>query len=90
MEKVGMNMNEISNEILFLSNEEKLQQIKIFIKLPKHHNIQKIVYSPPGSSVHGILQARILKWVAISTSRGSFQPRDRSQVSCIAGKFFTI
>ena len=41
MEKVGMNMNEISNEILFLSNEEKLQQIKIFIKLPKHHNIQK-------------------------------------------------
>ena len=34
-----MNMNEISNEILFLLNEEKLQQIKIFIKLPKHSNI---------------------------------------------------
>ena len=33
-------------------------------------------YSPPGSSVHGILQARILEWVAISYSRGSFQPRD--------------
>ena len=33
-------------------------------------------YSPPGSSVHGILQARILEWVAVSYSRGSFQPRD--------------
>ena len=33
-------------------------------------------YSPPGSSVHGILQARILEWVAISSSRGSSQPRD--------------
>ena len=46
--------------------------------------------SPPDSSVHGILQARILEWVAISSSRGSFQPRDRTQVSHIAGRFFTI
>ena len=46
--------------------------------------------SPPGSSVHGIFQARILEWVAISFSRGSSQPRDRTQVSCIAGGFFTI
>ena len=46
--------------------------------------------SPPGSSVHGILQARILRWVAISFSRGSSQPRDRTQVSCIAGRYFTI
>ena len=45
--------------------------------------------SPPGSSVHGILQARILEWVAISFSRGSFWPRDRNCVSCIAGGFFT-
>ena len=44
--------------------------------------------SPPGSSVPGILQARILKWVAISFSRESSQPRDRTQVSCIAGRFF--
>ena len=42
------------------------------------------------SSVHGILQARILEWVAISSSRGSSQPRDQTQVSCIAGRFFTI
>ena len=38
--------------------------------------------SPPGSSVHGILQARILEWVAISSSRESFWPRDRTCVSC--------
>ena len=42
-------------------------------------------YSPPGFPVHGILQARILEWVAISSSRGSSQPRDQTQVSCIAG-----
>ena len=45
--------------------------------------------SPPGSSVHGILQARILGWVAFPFSRGSSQPRDRTQVSHIAGRFFT-
>ena len=45
--------------------------------------------SPPDSSVHRILQARILEWVAISFSRGSSQPRDRSQISCVAGGFFT-
>ena len=45
--------------------------------------------SPQGSSVHGILQARILEWVAVSSSRGSLQPRDWTQVYCIAGGFFT-
>ena len=47
-------------------------------------------YSLPGSSVHEILQARILEWVAMPSSRGSSQPRDQTQVSCIAGRFFTI
>ena len=48
--------------------------------------------SPPGSSVHGILQARILEWVAMSFSRGSSWPRDQTLglISCIAGRFFTI
>ena len=46
--------------------------------------------SPPGSSVHGILQARVLEWVAISFSRGSSQPRDRTRVSCIAGRRFNL
>ena len=45
--------------------------------------------SRPGSSVHGIFQARILKWVAIPFSRESSQPRDQTQVSHIAGRFFT-
>ena len=50
--------------------------------------------SPPGSSVHGILQERILEWVSISFSKESSQPRDRTQGSNpglhIAGRFFTI
>ena len=46
--------------------------------------------SPLGSSVHGILQARILEWVTIPLSRGSSQPRDQTWVSHIAGRFFTI
>ena len=45
---------------------------------------------PPGSSVHGILQARILECVANPFSRGSSWPRDQAWVSCIAGRFFTI
>ena len=49
--------------------------------------------SPPGSSVHGILQLRILEWVAFSSSRGSSQPRDQtcevSCIFCISGKFLT-
>ena len=40
-------------------------------------------------TVHGILQAKIVEWVAIPFSRGSLQPRDRTQVSHIAGRFFT-
>ena len=46
--------------------------------------------SPPGPSIHGILQTRILEWVAIPFSRGSSRPRDRTWVSHLAGTFFTI
>jgi len=46
--------------------------------------------SLPSSVVHRIFQARILQWVAISFSRESSQPRDWTQVSCIAGKCFTV
>ena len=44
----------------------------------------------PGSSFHGILQARIMEWVAFLFSRGSSQSRDRTQVSHIAGRFITV
>ena len=46
--------------------------------------------SPPGSSVHGILQTRILEWVAIPFSRGCSWLRSRTLFSCIVGRFFTI
>ena len=48
-----------------------------------------IDWSLPGSSIHRIFQARILEWGAISFSRGSSWPRDWTQVSCTAGRFFT-
>ena len=47
-------------------------------------------HGPPGSSVHGILQARILEWIAIPFCRGSSQPRDRTWVSHTADKCLTI
>ena len=47
-------------------------------------------HNPTGSSVRGILQARILEWIAVPFSRGSYQPRDWTQVSCIAGGFLTV
>ena len=50
------------------------------------------LYSLPGSSVHGISQARILEWVAGFSPRRSFQPRDQTHVSCVSwteGRFFT-
>ena len=47
-------------------------------------------YSPPGSSIHRVLQARVLEWVAMPFSRGSSSPRDWTWVSCIAGSFFTM
>ena len=46
--------------------------------------------SSPGSSVYGVLQAKIREWVAIPFSSGSSRPRDWTQVSCIAGRFFTM
>jgi len=47
-------------------------------------------YRLPVSSVHGILQARILEWVAIPFSRGSSPPRDQTQVFCIAGRLYHL
>ena len=46
--------------------------------------------SPPGSSIHGVFQARVLEWVTMSVSRGSSQRRDQTWVSYIASRFFTI
>ena len=46
--------------------------------------------SPPGSSVHGVLQVRALEWIAISFSRGSSRPRDRTPVSRMVDRHFTV
>ena len=46
--------------------------------------------NPPGSSIHGLSQARVLEWVAIPFSRGSSQPRDCTRVSRTASGFFTV
>ena len=46
--------------------------------------------SLPGSSLHGILQARVLEWVAISFSRGSSRPRDQTRISRIPGRRFNL
>ena len=47
------------------------------------NSVQPLDHGPPGSSVHGISQARILEWVAISFSRGSSGPRDQTHLFCI-------
>ena len=71
-----------------LPNTDDLQFccIPVQIFLLSHPLIQTdlIDYSVPGSSVHGILQARILEWVAISFSRGSSQPRDQNHISYVS------
>ena len=54
------------------------------------NSLQPLDGSLPGSAIHGIFQARILEWAAIFFSRGSSQPRDRTQVSCVADWHFTI
>ena len=53
------------------------------------NSLQPMNCSIPGSSFHGIFQARILEWFAISFSKGSSHPRDWTRVSCLAGRFFT-
>ena len=73
LEPEGINFNSGFHLYYFLC--AKLIQLCLTLCDPIH-------CSPPGSSVHGILQARILEWVAISSSRGSFQPRDQTHVSC--------
>ena len=63
---------------------------KLFILfLQSEAQSRQTLCDPMGYTVHGILQARILEWVAFPFSRGSSQPRDRTQVSHIAGGFFT-
>ena len=71
-----------------------LSSFLLFFSLPLVTKLYRLLQppglcSPPGSSVHRILQARILEWVAMSFSRGSSRPRNWTQASCTAGRFLT-
>ena len=67
------------------------KKVKVLVPQPCVTLCDPMNCSPPGSSLHGIFQTRILEWVAIHFSTGIFPAQDRNQVSCIAGekKFFT-
>ena len=67
-----------------------LNEVKVLVAQSCLTLCDPIVCRPPGSSVHGIFQARILEWVAIPFSRGSSWPRGRTQVFHTVGRFSTI
>ena len=62
--------------------------MNIYVKV-KVAQLCPTLCDPMDYTVHGVLQAKILEWVAFPSSWGSSQPRDRTQVSLIAGRFFT-
>ena len=64
------------------------QQDKVKVKV-KVTQLCLTLSDPIDYTIHRILQARMLEWVAVPFTRGSFQPRYQTQVSCIAGGFFT-
>ena len=72
------------NKVLHAAGKWKCQLLSC-VRLCDHMDC-----SLPGSSVHGILWARILEWVAIPFSKGSSQPRGQTRVYCITGRFFTV
>ena len=76
--------------IIFLIYCVEKVKVKVLVALFRLTLCNPMGVSPPGSSVHGILQARILEWVAIPFPRGSVQLRAQTQVSWIVGRFFTI
>ena len=75
--------------IIFLIYCVEKVKVKVLVALFRLTLCNPMGVSPPGSSVHGILQARILEWVAIPFPRGSVQLRAQTQVSWIVGRFFT-
>ena len=79
----------IFTEILqFTIGQRKLMKVLVAQSCPTLRN--RMDCSPPDSSVHGILQARMLEWGAIPFSRGSSRSWDQTEVTCMAGGFFTI
>ena len=79
-EEVATHSGILAWEIPWTQEPGGLQSMGLHDLVTEHNNTD---CSPPGSSVHGISQARIPEWVAISFSRGSFRPRDPTPVFCI-------
>ena len=79
---------QLNNNKIYSQSHSVLCSAQSLQSHPTLHNPMDC--NPPGSSVHGILQARILEWVAMLSSRGSSQSRDQTQVSCIAGRSFNL
>ena len=78
------------NQIVTLNSKLHVEDsISIYLVKVKVAQSCLTLFDPMDYPVHGILQARILEWVAFPFSRGSSQPWDWTQVSCIAGRFFT-
>ena len=72
-------------------DRRQMPWVKVKVKSPNRVRLcNPMDCSLPSSSIHGILQARNLEWVAISFSRRSSQPRDWTQVSCIVGRRFPV
>ena len=69
-----------------MGGEESIAYKKVIVKVTQ---LCPTLYDPMDYTVHGILQTRILEWVAVPFSGGSSQPRDRTQVFRTAGEFFT-
>ena len=69
---------------------DKWSEVKVLVTWSCPTLFNPMYSSPPGFSVHGILQPKILEWLATPFSWGSSQSRDPTRVSCIAGRFFTI
>ena len=80
-----------SSWIVIITVKQVCEKVKVLVIQSRPTLWDPMDCSPPASSVHGILKATILEWVAISFfSRGYSWPRDRTWVSCTAGRFFTI
>ena len=86
------NLRYADDTTLTPESEEELKSLLMKVKVLVTQSCPILCYpmdcSPAGSSVHGIIQAKILEWVAIPFSRGSFQHRDRTWVSCIADSVY--
>ena len=74
---------------LSVTREDSVKKVKVKVKV-KSLSPVRLFGIPWTAAYHGILQARILEWIAISFSRGSSQPRDQNQVSRIVDRRFTI